>query len=427
MVRTPVAVRRPRAKRATPGPRQRPTHRLTAALALTGCGVLALGAGPALATSPSCGETITANTTLRADLSNCPDDGLVIGADNITLNLKGHTIDGDAASTGGDDVGVRVAGRHGIVIRSGALQEFDHAVHLTAARRNVIRNLVTTGNGDVDNGRAILLDDGSDNNRIERNDASHNGRSGITMFDSSHNLVAANRTTHNGVAGMGVFGGADNSVVANIITDNAENGIAWDGTTGGRVAGNRISGNPDQALGMGSDRTLVIGNLIRDNGDNVIVFGNGNVVRENLIRDAGGCPDGCGFGISVEGGLANDVTRNLVTGNVRDGIRVDTFEPDAPAAGTVVRANVVRSTGVDGISVGTETDNPVPNTRIVGNHVRRSADDGIDAARAGTLVAHNTAHHNGDLGISALLGVIDGGGNHAFGNGNPAQCTNIAC
>jgi parallel beta-helix repeat protein len=426
MVRVPVAVRRSGAERATPGPRQRPARRLMAAALLTGCGALTLGVGPALAISPSCGDTITASTTLRADLINCPGDGLVIGADNIKLNLRGHTIDGDAASIGGDDVGVRVARHHGTVIRRGTVQEFDHAVHLTAASHSAILKLVATRNGDAENGRAILLDDGSDYNRVERNDASHNGRSGVTMFDSSHNLVLANRTTSNGVAGMGVFGGSDNFMVANVITNNAENGIAWDGTTGGRVADNHISGNPGQALGMGSDGTTVVRNIISNNGDNVIVFGNSNVVRDNLIRDAGGCP-GCGFGISVEGGPGNVVTRNLVMGTVRDGIRVDSFEPDAPATGTVVRGNVVRRAGVDGISVGTETANPVPNARIETNHVARSADDGIDVARAGTRVADNTARRNGDLGISAVLGVIDGGGNHAFGNGNPAQCTNIDC
>jgi hypothetical protein len=35
--------------------------------------------------------------------------------------------------------------------------------------------------------------------------------------------------------------------------------------------------------------------------------------------------------------------------------------------------------------------------------------------------------HNGDLGIEAVAGVADGGGNKARGNGSPAQCTNIAC
>jgi hypothetical protein len=35
--------------------------------------------------------------------------------------------------------------------------------------------------------------------------------------------------------------------------------------------------------------------------------------------------------------------------------------------------------------------------------------------------------HNGDLGIEAVLGVTAGGGSKAHGNGNPAECTNIAC
>jgi hypothetical protein len=42
-------------------------------------------------------------------------------------------------------------------------------------------------------------------------------------------------------------------------------------------------------------------------------------------------------------------------------------------------------------------------------------------------VTRNIASHNHDLGISAVPGVIDGGGNRAAGNGNPALCTSIAC
>jgi hypothetical protein len=33
----------------------------------------------------------------------------------------------------------------------------------------------------------------------------------------------------------------------------------------------------------------------------------------------------------------------------------------------------------------------------------------------------------GDLGIEAVRGVIDGGGNKASGNGDLRQCTNIVC
>jgi len=37
------------------------------------------------------------------------------------------------------------------------------------------------------------------------------------------------------------------------------------------------------------------------------------------------------------------------------------------------------------------------------------------------------ASQNVDLGIEAVVGVIDGGGNRAFGNGNPLRCVNVTC
>jgi hypothetical protein len=44
-----------------------------------------------------------------------------------------------------------------------------------------------------------------------------------------------------------------------------------------------------------------------------------------------------------------------------------------------------------------------------------------------TTLTGNHALRNGDLGIEAVFGVTDGGRNKAHGNGNPAQCTNVAC
>ena len=42
-------------------------------------------------------------------------------------------------------------------------------------------------------------------------------------------------------------------------------------------------------------------------------------------------------------------------------------------------------------------------------------------------MTRNTANDNRDLGIEAVPGVIDGGGNRASGNGNVLQCTSVAC
>ena len=66
-------------------------------------------------------------------------------------------------------------------------------------------------------------------------------------------------------------------------------------------------------------------------------------------------------------------------------------------------------------------------TLLSRNLAVHSGDDGIDVRAAGTTVTRNIAIANHDLGITAVPGVIDGGRNRAAGNGNPAQCTNIAC
>jgi hypothetical protein len=56
-----------------------------------------------------------------------------------------------------------------------------------------------------------------------------------------------------------------------------------------------------------------------------------------------------------------------------------------------------------------------------------AGDDGIDVDNAATTLTQNVAVHNGDLGVEAVPGVTDGGGNQASGNGNTAQCANVAC
>ena len=64
---------------------------------------------------------------------------------------------------------------------------------------------------------------------------------------------------------------------------------------------------------------------------------------------------------------------------------------------------------------------------LEGNIAIGSDDDGIDVDSSTTTLTRNLGLRNGDLGIEAVPGVTDGGGNKARGNGNPAQCTNIDC
>ena len=53
--------------------------------------------------------------------------------------------------------------------------------------------------------------------------------------------------------------------------------------------------------------------------------------------------------------------------------------------------------------------------------------DGISVGSPRTTLTRNEARHNGRLGIEAVKGVIDGGGNRASGNGDSRQCVHVAC
>jgi hypothetical protein len=58
-----------------------------------------------------------------------------------------------------------------------------------------------------------------------------------------------------------------------------------------------------------------------------------------------------------------------------------------------------------------------------------SKDDGFDVESRTTKLTGNRAVRNRDLGIEAVAGVIDGGGNVARHNGGPRQlpCTHVIC
>ena len=52
-------------------------------------GLLTLNGAEAARQQMNCGDTITADTTLDGDLIDCPNHGIVIGADDIALDLTG--------------------------------------------------------------------------------------------------------------------------------------------------------------------------------------------------------------------------------------------------------------------------------------------------------------------------------------------------
>ena len=87
-----------------------------------------------------CGTTITADTTLDRDLSDCPSNGILIGADDITLDLNGHTISGDGKPVKRCprdlpcDLGVFTDRYDGVTVRNGSVRGFGIGVFAGGGR-----------------------------------------------------------------------------------------------------------------------------------------------------------------------------------------------------------------------------------------------------------------------------------------------------
>lgn len=250
---------------------------------------MALSGGQPLA-QVSCGSTINQNTTLTADLNNCPGNGVVIGASGITLDLGGHTIDGD-----GDDVGNGVDNTQGhdqVTIENGRIREFGTGVRLANADRNRLRELVASYNSE-----GIFLSD-SDNNRIEGNTTSDNDNTGITLTGagdgSDDNRVDENSSSDNENFGIAVENSSDsNRIRRNEANNNGlldgNSGLLIDGTsTGTRVEDNVTNRNKADGISVGNVMTTtVMDNRANNNGQwgiNVVASGTdrgGNRARGN--------------------------------------------------------------------------------------------------------------------------------------------------
>jgi parallel beta-helix repeat protein len=401
-------------------------------LALVVAGFTVLGGGQALASHINCGDTIATDTTLDSDLVNCPNNGIVIGADNITLDLNGHTIDGDGTPVDpcpeGEacDVGVlNRAGYDRLTIVGGMVRQFGVGILVEGgAAHTRLHHLAASDNTDF----GIIVAESTDS-VIEKTSMSDNGTSGLILADSRRALVARNSVSGSHGYALFLFGVDDSRIEHNKLDGN-DHGIAvFGGSSRNAIRSNAVSHSGGSAIDVGGDGAAanrIEHNRVRDNGDGIIVGdASDTLISRNLVIGTGffGFPDTGGFGIVLDGTDRTTVDRNIVTGGRGPAIFVTRLEAPAVSRNSVVSRNHVTSKLADGILV----DNGATRTLLVRNLANRNGDDGIDVEVAATTLTRNIANHNHDLGIEAVPGVIDGGGNHAAGNGNPAQCINIDC
>jgi parallel beta-helix repeat protein len=370
---------------------------LAVILGVAVAGVMDSSGGQALASHVSCGDTITADTTLDSDLVNCPNNGIVIGADDITLDLNGHLIDGDgtlfAACPEGEpcDFGVLNDGHDGVTVRDGWVRQFSVGVLVFSARHNRVL--------DVSSKKNVLF--------------------GFVVADSARSLIrnsSGNRNLAPDGDGMGLFGSRHIRIVDNSFRHNPL-GIHVDDSTDTLIKRNLLSRNAGFGILMEADRNRVRRNRCARNDACIIVArGSRNVIAQNRVSRGVA-------GIGLERGRGNLLVRNVVVRTRRTGIYLGLKNPSIGGANNVVRRNRVRGSGGDAFLVNEEDDHSL----LKRNIARRAGDDGFDIEGRSTTLTRNRAARSADLGIEALRRVIDGGGNVARHNGDPRQCTHIAC
>ena len=426
-------------------------RRLAVAVAVAGagCSGVVLGASAAQAQAPACGAVVTSDVTLTEDVLGCLGTGLVVGADEITIDLGGHTLGGAVVSGGApDQVGIdNGGGFDDVVIRNGTVREFAGAVHLDGSDDSRLSGLHTVLSSDY----GILVEHGS-RNRITGNTLEDPGDIGIGLSGtggaSRDNVIRGNRVESANSAGIALRHGAvsgtlvaGNDVVQTFLADGWGAGIAVGARyTSGEgdlrstiVRGNRIrdgfSGGvfvADSARG-----TLVEGNAV-DNQIGLPAYesdGDGTVLRANAATNSR-FPGAGNYGVTVDarardnrvegntiheaGSISIDDSgrRTLVRANRVTGLRFDSQTPTGFNGGIVVReaarggrveANVVRRLAVTGgISPGAGIQVSGDGIAVVGNVVSEiDFTDGIrvEPEAAGTLVRANVADRAEDDGI----------------------------
>ena len=194
----------------------------------------ASGAPAAVKDKVSCGDRITTDTKLQSDVVDCPSDGLLIRGDDLTLDLNGHTIEGNgklvADCPEGEpcDIGIDAFRARGVTIKNGSLRRFGYGVEMAEARDVRVRN-VSSSHNHFDGILAV------DTRRVEvvRRSASRNGLatdSPARGHRLPRNVDRRNRLNRNADLGLFTINVNRSLIERDVMARNPEAGIILEAT-----------------------------------------------------------------------------------------------------------------------------------------------------------------------------------------------------
>jgi len=259
-----------------------------------------VAATSAYAAAPVCGGVITTNTKLEADL-DCSGYfvGLTIEADNVTLDLGGHTLYGNAGGdTWWDGTAIVIRG-DGVTVRNGRTEGWMNNGVMGDGDRIALRNLDTwgaEGYGARLSGRGNLIAD----SRV-------GGGSGTELIGTDATVVRSDLWGHYTHA---LYVAAPGSSIRSSTITGEWSGM-WVVASDVAVVGNEVrSSNPHGiVVPAGPSRVLIARNRLVENlVDGLHIEAPGTLVRDNVANSNGG------WGIYAVDGVI-DAGRNKAFGN----------------------------------------------------------------------------------------------------------------
>jgi parallel beta-helix repeat protein len=176
----------------------------------------------------SCGQVVRESVTLSANLE-CSTEGLIAGADGITIDLNGFTIAGPGGES--SKVGIMLANNDDVKVTGGTIKGFQAGVLNTGGSGNTISKVTFTEN------QIAIFNTGAKNTGIETNNMFSNSI-GVASHSSTGTKLHQNMLTDNQLAGVTLVNSAENVLDFNTITGSV-NGVFLDGQS----ANNNVNTN----------------------------------------------------------------------------------------------------------------------------------------------------------------------------------------
>jgi hypothetical protein len=369
---------------------------------IVAAGMLSALPAAALAAQPSCGDTLTSNTTLTADLDCSAYNGnaLTMGKNKVVLDLNGHTIWGplgaDTAS------GVNTNGYNKTVVKNGTIANVYVGVYVYGSNQTLVKNVEVYGET-ADSGPAGIEVQYGAGNEIKN----------VRVHDTSYGILL-DYTANTHILNSEVWG--------------TDYGITTYYDSRARIQGNLVHGSSYAFWDQHGGGNRFIGNVSRDNlseGFYIDCDGTGKVIlKNNVAKD--NFEDGFLINQCSDNGSWIPGSGSVFSGNLAEGNGKDGFD-DYVSYNSVWTNNVARNNGENGFNI----DGPGGYTMTYNVANRNGADGFYFSENYGSgnynlfKFSHNKANNNDSWGYDADYGVPSKA-NKAKGNGS-GNCYNVRC